>query len=154
MSTLSNPINEDAVDILSQYKIFYYRDLEGPEAKENKSINIMHAGDTLRADQKTFDGSPRIESYVLVIICPGLQYIDAQKAMRDCVQAAKLELETNPDFATWAEFMELGDVRPAYDDRGIFKEVQMQLLFYVDEDYTLDDEDKVSRIQVRGELDG
>ena len=60
-----------AVEILSEYKIFYYRDMEAPETQNMRSINIMNAGDTLRANQETFDGSPRQVGYVLVIIVPG-----------------------------------------------------------------------------------
>jgi hypothetical protein len=161
MAALSNPVNEDpkfliggstVMEILKQYKIFYYRDMEAPEAQNHNSINIMNAGDTLRADQKDFDGSPRQVGYVLVIIVPNLQYLDTLKAMRDCTKAIKIELETNPTFTPWSEFMELGDVRPAYDDRGVFKEQQMQLLFNIYENYYEDDDSEITQILIRGDL--
>ena len=48
--------------------------------------------------------------------------------------------------------MKIGDVRPAYDDRGIFKELQMQLLFDVEEDYYEDDDSEINQIIMRGDL--
>ena len=124
-------LSESIDPLLTQYEIFYY----GEDIPKDiaKSISILNNGDL--AGTPTFDGDSRKETYVLLILVDETDYLAAQRLKRDTVVAIKTELYGNPDFG-WSKYMEIGDIKPQFDDFGSIRELAMNLDFNdVSEEY-------------------
>ena len=131
-------LSESEDPTLSQYAIFYYG--EDIPKDVSKYIKILETGD--RPDDKnpeTFEGSQRKLEYMLIIELEDMDYMDAQRHKRDVIKVIKKELSTNIEFDQF-KYLKIGDILPAFDDKGFMREIQMNIIFGdVCEDYTVDE---------------
>jgi hypothetical protein len=131
-------LSESEDPTLTQYGIFYYG--EDIPKDVSKYIKILEVGD--RKDDKnpeTFESSNRKLEYMLIIDMDDMSYLEAQRHKRDVVKAIKKEISTNTEFDQY-KYVTIGDILPAFDDKGYMREIQMNIIFGdISEDYTVDE---------------
>jgi hypothetical protein len=131
---------------LSQVDTYY---LGNPKVKANfASMDIAQSGD--RNNSNSFDSEERLLTYITIIHIKNFDYLKARKTMAKIVADIKYELKTNlPD--KWKWNCAIGDIIPIYNDQGILRKAEVQIVFKEEEDDEFED-DTFETVETRGEL--
>jgi hypothetical protein len=131
---------------LSKVDTYY---LGNPKLKaEIASMDIAQSGD--RNNSESFDSEERLLTYVLILHIKNFDYLKARRIMARIIADIKYELKTNL-IDKWRWNFTIGDIIPIYNDQGVLRKAEVQVLFKEEEDDYFEDE-TFENVGTRGEL--